>query len=95
LTGITEILVLFLLICAVLIVPRMMAPAPKKSTARKGKKRLTARLRAGIVLSGLVPVVVALVLKPWAGNIISFVIFGILPIALAWGWFWIISARKG
>lgn len=94
LTGISEILVLILLICAVLIVPRMMAPAPKKSSARKAKKGLSAKMRAGIVLSVLVPVVSALVLKPWAGNIIPFVIAGILPVAIAWAGFWIISARK-
>ena len=93
-TGISEILVLILLICAVLIVPRMMAPASKKTAARTVKKRLSAKMRAGIVLSALVPVVAALLLRPWSGNITLFVIAGILPVALAWGCFWIISARK-
>jgi len=51
-------------------------------------------MRAGIVLSALVPVVSALTLKPWAGNITLFIITGILPVALGWACFWIISARK-
>lgn len=92
-TGISEILVLILLICAILIIPRMMKPAPSARSS-KNSKGLTAGMRAGIVVSLLLPVVSGLITKPWNGNPITFVITGILPVALAWGAFWILSARK-
>lgn len=94
-TGISEILVLILLICGLLIIPRMFKPAPTKAgTALKPAKSFSAKMRAGIVASVLVPVAAALILQPWKGNALVFFTAGILPVALAWGLFWILSARK-
>jgi len=93
-TGISEILVLILLITGILIIPRMFKPAPQRTTAQKKVTPITAKMRAGIVVSALVPVLSALVLKPWKGDIILFLSIGLLPVALAWGLFWIFSAKK-
>lgn len=92
-TGISEILVLILLICGLLIVPRMMKPAPKAS-APKPKKPLSAGMRTGIVVSLVLPMTAAMVVRPWEGNILIFFSTGILPVALGWGLFWILSARR-
>lgn len=93
-TGISEILVLILLICGILIIPRMMKPAPARKAPARKKGGLTFGMRAGIVVSLLIPIVSGLVIRPWSGNILLFVVTGILPVALAWGIFWVLSARK-
>ena len=93
-TGISEILVLILLICVLLIIPRMMKPAPKGGASKKKTRGLGAKMRAGIVVSVLVPVISGLIHKPWTGEVTPFIITGVLPVALAWGGFWILSARK-
>ena len=52
------------------------------------------KLRAGIVASILFPMVSALFLKPWKGDIILYISTGILPVALAWAIVWILAAKK-
>ncbi len=92
-TGISEILILILLIALVFIIPRMMAPAPKRE-ARMSPKKISVKLRAGIVASILVPVVAALMLKPWENNLIAFIAIGILPVALLWALAWIMAGNR-
>ncbi|MCG8552860.1 MAG: hypothetical protein MI799_20840 [Desulfobacterales bacterium] len=94
-TGISELLVLILLILCILIVPRMITPKP----SGKGKKRSSARvftmkIRIAIVLSAADIIISALWTKPWQGQILMFIMFGILPVALGWSLVWIFSARK-
>jgi hypothetical protein len=93
LTGVSEILVLILLISGILILPRMFKPAPK---AVQGKKKapLSKKLRAGIVVSVLIPIIAAIGVKPWNGNLVLYISIGIIPVALAWAMVWILSAQK-
>ncbi len=95
-TGISEILVLILLILCILIVPRMLnpAPAPGNKKSRQSSRRLNMKLRAAIVLSLTVIVVSGLWIKPWQGEVVLFIALGILPVALCWALVWIFSARK-
>lgn len=93
LTGISEILVLVFLICLVLIVPRMMKPAPRNVT-QKPIRKLTLRMRAGIVASILLPVASALLLKPWKGSLTLYFLTGILPVILSWSIVWILAGKK-
>ena len=92
-TGVSEILVLILLISGILILPRMFKPAPAK-TKRLKKVSLTKTKRAGIVLSILVPIAAAIGFKPWTGNLVLFVSIGIIPVVLAWAIVWILAAQK-
>jgi len=93
LTGISEILVLLLLITCVLILPRMFKgePAPSKKNLQK---KLTAKIRLGIVLSIVYPLAAALYFKPWLNNPIPFFSVGVLPVLLTWGGIWILAGRK-
>jgi len=93
LTGVSEVLILILLISGILILPRMFKPAPK-AVQRKKNKPLSKKARAGIVLSVVIPIAAAIGLKPWNGNFILFVSIGIIPVALAWALAWIVSAKK-
>lgn len=93
-TGISEVLVLILLICGILILPRMLKPAPK-SAAGPGKPGvLGMKMRAGIVVSLIFPILTALVMKPWQDGLILYLSIGVLPVALAWGLAWILAAQR-
>jgi hypothetical protein len=92
LTGVSEILVLILLISGILILPRMFKPAPKQVKSKK--KTLSKAKRIGIVVSVLIPIIAAVGLKPWSGDLVLFVSIGILPVALGWSLVWIMAVKK-
>ncbi|MBC2705526.1 hypothetical protein [Desulfobacula sp.] len=94
-TGISEILVLVLLIACILILPRLFKGEPvKEEPSSKKLTRLPAKIRFGIVLTLVYPTVAALYLKPWNENIISYLSYGIIPVFLVWAVAWIMSGRK-
>ncbi|MCA1794385.1 MAG: hypothetical protein ABR534_01605 [Desulfotignum sp.] len=92
-TGVSEILVLILLISGILILPRMLKPPP---AGKAGKKmgRLSQKKRSAIVISIVFPVACALVIKPWEGHVLMFGAVGLVPVALGWAFYWILSAPK-
>lgn len=94
-TGISEILVLVLLITGILILPRMfkVAPAEQKAFAKPIKK-FTLKTRIAVVLTLVYPLVIALYLKPWNENLISYISTAIVPVLLFWAIVWILAARK-
>lgn len=93
-TGISEILVLVLLISGILILPRMFKPTPESKKKKTAPISLNLKLRAGIVASILFPLLLALVIKPWQGDSILYVSLGILPVAIVWAVVWILAAKK-
>lgn len=94
-TGVSEILVLVLLITGILILPRFFKGEPdKKTSSAKMLKKLPAKIRLNIVLSLIYPIAMALYLKPWNGNLISYISYGIVPVILVWAVVWIIAGRK-
>ncbi|MFU8769427.1 MAG: hypothetical protein ACNA7H_06780 [Desulfotignum sp.] len=90
-TGISEILVLILLISGILILPRMLKP-PSAGSSGKKTADLSRKKRAAIVASVLFPAVCALVIKPWEGSFLLFGLSGLVPVALAWAIYWVVSA---
>ena len=92
-TGVSEILVLILLISGILILPRMLKPAPPKNAADT-LGRLSKKKRAAIVASILYPIVCAMVIKPWSGQLLLFSATGPAPVALAWAVYWVLSAPR-
>lgn len=94
-TGISEILILVLLILCILIVPRMMKPKTQgQKKTRPAARVFTMKMRFAIVLSAADIIVSALWTKPWQGQMSLFIVLGILPVALGWSLFWIFSAQK-
>ncbi|MCF6246232.1 MAG: hypothetical protein L3J69_02610 [Desulfobacula sp.] len=95
-TGISEILVLVLLIVCILILPRLFKgdePNQKRSSPITIKK-LGTKARIGIVLSLVYPVAMALYLRPWDGSLVSFISFGVFPILIVWAMIWISGSKK-
>ncbi|MBU8848584.1 MAG: hypothetical protein KOO64_03520 [Desulfobacterales bacterium] len=94
-TGISEILVLVLLIACILILPRLFKGEPvKKRSSSEKLKRLPAKIRFGIVLTLVYPMIMAFYLKPWNENVLSYLSYGVIPVFLVWAVVWIISGRK-
>ena len=95
-TGVSEILVLVLLIACILILPRLFKgerPAKKNFSSKKLKK-LPVKIRFGIVLTLVYPIAMAFYLKPWNQNLAVYIFYGIIPVFLAWAVVWIIAGRK-
>jgi len=92
-TGVSEILVLILLISGLLIVPRMLKPPPENNT-QNAVLRLSKKKRAAMVASVLFPIACALIIKPWQGHAVLFAAIGFAPVALAWAVYWVLSAPK-
>lgn len=92
-TGVTEILVLILLISGILILPRMLKPQAAETPGKK-IARLSRKKRAAIVASILYPIAVGLVTKPWEGSLLQFAVIGLVPVVLAWAIYWVVTAPK-
>ena len=94
-TGISEILILVLLIVCILILPRFFKGEPdKKSSSANKLKKLSPKMRLSIVVTLIYPIAMALYLKPWNQSLILFISFGIIPVFLAWAIFWITAGNK-
>ncbi len=94
-TGISEILILVLLIVGILILPRIFKGDPEKKTFSADKlKTFSIKLRLSIVLTLIFPIAMALYLKPWNRNLISYFSYGIIPVALIWSMVWILAGKK-
>jgi len=95
LTGISEILILVLLIVGILILPRFFKGEPdKKSSSTNKLKKLSPKMRLSIVVTLIYPIAMALYLRPWNQGLILFISFGIIPVFLAWAIFWITAGNK-
>lgn len=96
-TGISEVLVLILLIACILILPRMLKGVPaKKGMGSPIKiKHLNPSKRLSIFASILYPVIVGLILTPWEnGSYIAYLTYGVLPVLIVWGLVWILAGKK-
>ncbi len=94
-TGISEILILVLLITCILILPRIFKGEPdNKISPSKKIQALPAKLRVSIVLTLAYPMVMALYLKPWENNLIIYLAYGIIPVFLFWALAWIVAGKK-
>ena len=94
-TGITEILVLVLMIACILILPRLFkGETDKKVSSAKKIKNLSAKFRFNIVLTLAYPVIMALYLKPWEDHLILFISYGVAPVILVWAIIWIMAGKK-
>jgi Ca2+/H+ antiporter len=94
LTGISEILVLVLLITCILILPRLFKGDHEKKAPSISLKKLPLKLRVAIILTLLYPVGMALYLKPWDQNPILYLSWGIMPVVFVWAIIWILAGRK-
>ena len=95
-TGISEMLLLILLIALIFILPRMFKgeSAINKKAGPAVLKSLQAKTRGLIVISIVYPLCTAFYLKPWHGHGVVFVFYGLFPVFLIWAIIWIFAGKK-
>ena len=95
-SGLQEILILVLIIVGLWTLPRLLqrgkAGGGDSSPAPSGPLR--GRTRLAILASGLWPAGAAVLLKPWHGNLLLFLVVGLLPVGLGWGIAWVVLGFK-
>lgn len=98
LAGIQEILSIGLIIVCIIFLPRLFRSEKPERPTQKGvnkRWRLSGKLRLAIVLSLLIPVSTALILKPWTSNTQGLFLFvGILPVIAGWAGMWVWQGFK-
>jgi len=94
LTGIQEILTLVLIIAIIIFIPKIFRQETKSYKKVTSGVYFSWKIRLSIVLSFTLPIISALILKPWQQNILPFISFGIIPVLAGWAGFWIFSGFK-
>ena len=94
-SGLSEILLLVVIVLVVFMLPRMLNKKSNGTSPRPaGRFRLTGGMRLAILVSVIWPGLMALFLKPWNGNRLLFICLGVLPVALIWGISWVFIGFK-
>ncbi|MBF0203441.1 MAG: hypothetical protein HQK67_03805 [Desulfamplus sp.] len=96
-TGIQEIITIGFLIVCIFFIPRLFRGSKSTSGYHKNIKsisKMSGKFRLGIVISVILPFISAFVLKPWEGNLIVFMFFGIMPVAVGWAGVWVGAGFK-
>ncbi|SLM30517.1 conserved membrane hypothetical protein [Desulfamplus magnetovallimortis] len=98
LAGIQEIFTILLIIVCIIFVPRLFrAKEPQTLKIGSGSTSglsLSWKMRLGIVLSFIWPVVAGLFFRPWESRLPLFVAAGFLPVAAGWAFLWIFNGVK-
>ncbi|NOX33332.1 MAG: hypothetical protein GXP56_06285, partial [Deltaproteobacteria bacterium] len=66
----------------------------KKKSSKKKLKKLSAKIRFGIILTIGYPLAMALYLKPWDENLIPYISYGVIPVFFIWAIAWILAGRR-
>ena len=92
-SGISEILVLVIIVLVIFFIPRMLAKSEAQRPA-KPPVELSGKLRLAIAASIVWPALVAAFIQPWREDLVLFLYFGLGPVLLGWGAFWIITGFR-
>jgi hypothetical protein len=95
-SGLQEILIIVLVIVVLFTLPRMLqrGQGGKGNPPSQSEKPMRGRTRLAILTSGLWLAVAAVLLKPWHGEIVLFLVIGLLPVGLGWAIAWVVRGYK-
>ena len=96
-SGLTEILLILLIVVVLFFLPRMVSrPASRmrQAPAQPLMKKISGRWRLAILASVIWLAAMALWLKPWTDNQTLFVGIGAAPVIVGWGVWWVVSGFK-
>lgn len=91
--GLQEILILVIIILALFFIPRVMAKGRSRPAVRP-RISLPGRARLAIAVSFFWPAIWAVYLQPWRKDFLPFIVIGLLPPAVAWILYWVLSGFK-
>lgn len=94
-SGFQEILVILLILLGVLYLPRR-GVREGAGNMRRARRPLTmsGRVRLAIALSVLWPAALVFYLRPWEGDPLPFLGFGLLPVAAGWAAAWVVTGYR-
>ena len=96
-SGLTEILLILLIVVVLFFLPRMVSrPATplRKVPPQPLLKKISGHWRLAILASVIWLAAMTLWLQPWAGNQTLFVGVGAAPVVVGWGVWWVVSGFK-
>jgi hypothetical protein len=94
-SGLQEILLLVLVIAIVLYLPKLRSTKSERRVTGSVPP-LAGRLRLAIMASLCWAALIAVLLEPWRAGWLRFLYFGVGPIAVSWGVYWVVKGyRKG
>ena len=94
-SGIQEILVLIIIILGILLLPRILNRGREKQTAdTKPIVVLTGKLRLAIAASVIWPALIAAFMQPWKQDLIAYLYWGPVPVAIIWITYWVVTGFK-
>ena len=94
-SGLTEILLIVVIVVGILFLPGLMSKKSEKATQRLDHLlKISGWMRLAILASLLWPALVALYLKPWNNHWHIFLYVAVGPVVLTWGIFWVFSGFK-
>ncbi|MCP3898920.1 MAG: hypothetical protein GY707_04190 [Desulfobacteraceae bacterium] len=93
--SITEILTIVAIIIGILILPKMLRPEAKTSSRKTTPlSSLSVSTRFGVLATILIPIISALFFQPWKNDFILFVLTGVVPLIVGWGFYWMFAGIK-
>ena len=94
-SGITEILLIIAVILGLFMLPRIMSRKPEEIPQRSVRRTvLSGWMRFAVLASVLWAILVFLLLRPWSGRWVDFLVMGVAPVALSWGGYWVWSGFR-
>lgn len=92
-SGIQEILVVLLVIVILFYLPRR--TGQKGASPVAGSRRsLSGRMRLAVLASLIWLAIASYLTQPWQNDILPFAFYGLGPVTLAWGIFWVVVGYR-
>ena len=94
-SGLTEVLLIIAIILGIVMLPRALR-RPQENNIHQADQsmRLTGWHRLAIIASVLWPALLALYLKPWHNDWLTYLSVAVCPVGLAWGIYWVFSGFR-
>ena len=90
--GSTEILIILALGAIIFFILPMVRKAPQKKTV--SPRPVSGMARLSIVASVLWPLLLAVIIEPWKGDVDKFIYFGVAPVVISWALGWVVVGFK-
>jgi hypothetical protein len=97
LSGLSEILLILVIVIVLFFLPRMVsrsAPPVRRPVRQPLMKKITGRWRLAILVSVVWLAATALWFRPWTGSQTQFVVLGAAPVIVGWGVVWVMAGFR-
>ena len=94
-SGVTEILLIIVIVLAIFFLPRLAAKRNSGDNYRdKQYLKVSGKMRIAILVSVIWPAAFAIIMEPWNDGVIRYICIGLAPVAFLWGVWWVIVGYR-